>query len=229
TCTYAMVVVNDNGGAGNFTLRIGACTPPVPLVSGTVSHTPLGYSDYQFTQSVAYWTAVGVRCTFADYDIGVSSGTGGSWPSCLTGGLASSVGIGSVDFVIGDFNHNPTGTYYANIQDYSTRFGADVEWDSGAEQLYVDGAPETRTSGPTDVLEVWDILLTAGRTYNFSFAASDSNLHLLLFRNAGGGAYWTGRSGAQFDAIGCHTYTAPSTGYYGVVVVNDAGVQSTFT
>lgn len=229
TGTYAVVVVNDNGANGTFSLGIGTCTTPIALASGTTVNTPLGDNYYQFTQSAAYWTAVGVRSTSADYDVNAWSGTAGSWPSCFSGGLAASTGVGVVDFVIGDFNANPTGTYYANTLDYSTTGGAAVEWDSGADLLTVNAAPVSRISGASDVLEVWDVFLTAGQTYNFAFNATGSNMHLLLFRNTGGGVYWSGRSGAQFDVTGCQSYMAPASGYYGVVVTNETGASATYT
>src|SRR5262249_31351329 len=141
-------------------------------------------------------------------------------------------GVAVVDFVIGDFNYNPTGTYYSNPNLYAPYSGephADVEWDSGADQLYVDATAISRNSDTTNVIEVWDVFLSAGQSYNFAFSPTASNLHLLLFRNTGGGVYWSGRSGAVFDVGGCQTYTAPSTGYYGVVVTNETGAAASYT
>lgn len=229
TGTYAVVVVNDDGGSASFQLGIGTCVAPTALVSGTTQHTGLGYEYHQFTQSSAYWTAVGVRSP-SDYDIGAYGGTAGpGFPNCLSDFKSSSTAVGKVDFVIGDFNYNPVGTYYTYTDDFSGAPGADIEWDSGANQLAINGAPAARTSDANDVLEVWDVLLAAGQTYYFSFNPSAPNLHMLLFRNPAPGAYWAGRGAAVFDVTGCWSYTAPASGYYGVVVVNDTGDHSTYT
>src|SRR5262249_32484845 len=127
-------------------------------------------------------------------------------------------------------NHNPTGTYYTYTQDFNSNVGgADIEWDSGADLLGVNALPISRSTGPNDVLEIWDVQLAAGQTYNFAFNPTDPHIHMLLFRNAGGGVYWSGRSGAQFDVTGCTTYAAPSSGYYGVVVVNETGATASYT
>src|SRR5207249_3625496 len=47
--------------------------------------------------------------------------------------------------------------------------------------------------------------------------------HMLLFRNPTGGVYWAGRSSAVFDVTTSTNFTAPTSGYYGVVVLNDVG------
>src|SRR5262249_43973663 len=94
--TYAVVVVNDNGGSGGFNLSIGTCTTPAALVSGATVHTGLGQAYYQFTQNAAYWSAVGVRSTNADYDLITAAGTSGSWPSCFSDVKGTSGGVAVV-------------------------------------------------------------------------------------------------------------------------------------
>lgn len=230
TGTYAIVVVNDDGGTGTFSLGIGTCSTPAALASGTLAHTDLANDYFAFTQTSAYWTAVGARSISADYDLYVDGGTAGAgYPNCLSDQKSASGAVGKVDFVIGDFNHNPTGTYYAQTIDYSGPVGVDVEWDSGSDLLTVNSLPVSRSTGAGDVLEVWDVFLQAGQTYNFAFNPTSTNTHLLLFRNALAGVYWTGRASAEFDVTGCATYTAPSGGYYGVVVVNDSGEYDSYT
>lgn len=227
---YAVVVVNDDGGTGSFYLGLGTCVAPTALVPGAATHTNLGNSYYSFNQSDAYWTAIGARSTTSDYDISVWGGAAGAgYPYCLSDSKASSsFGDNRVDFVVGDFNHTPAGTYYVQATDFSGPGGADVEWDSGANLLPVDGAPATRTSDATDVLEVWDVFLSAGQTYTFSFTQSGTNMHMLLFRNGGGGVLWAGRASGEFDVTGCTSYTAPTGGFYGLVIVNDTGEHANF-
>src|SRR6185503_7236316 len=52
------------------------------------------------------------------------------------------------------------------------------------------------------------------------------------FQNAGGAAYWAGRSGAVADLTpggGSFNYVAPTTGEYGIVIANDDGGVDTYT
>ena len=89
----------------------------------------------------------------------------------------------------------------------------------------VDGPPQfvTLPSLADRVVKIWDIYLQQGTTYHFRFQPTgDNQPMLLLFRNPTGGVFWTGRYGAEFETANCVTnYTAPSTGYYGMVVVSD--------
>ena len=155
--TYAVVVVNDDAGTASFSLGIGACATLAALTAGVVSHTDLLYTHNWFNQAQVYWTAVGVRSTTQDYDISVWGGTAGpGYPTCLSDMKAGSTySPPRLDFVVGDFNHNPVGTYYVQTYDYSGGpGGGDIQWDSGADQLAINGAPLPRSTGPGNVLEV---------------------------------------------------------------------------
>jgi hypothetical protein len=219
-----------SGGAAPATAQ---CTWPT-LISGTVVSLGDGATP-QFTMGVSYWTAIGVRGPAGDdWDLSVNSSTA-AYPACVAGGLASSTYGGStVDFVIGDFNGggNPHGTYYARSYRYSgAGTSASVEWDDGTEQLVVNGYPVSRSTGPDDVLECWDVYLTGGTTYTLSHASiGTATTRTFLFRNPAVGAYWVGRSSAVME-VGMNTsggYTAPSSGWYAVVVTNETGGTSTY-
>jgi hypothetical protein len=185
---------------------------------------------YQFTQAVAYWSAVAVRPQAGDdWDISVFSSTAAD-PICVSNVLASStIGGSKLDFVIGDFNINPAGTYYPRVNHFSGSQSASVQWDDGADLIAVDGTPVTQSLVSTDLIRVFDVFLNNGTTYTFDFyPQGGSGAHLLLFRNTGGGVYWVGRSAAQFDVTGPVNFVAPATGYYGVVVTNDAATSFTY-
>jgi hypothetical protein len=186
---------------------------------------------YQFNQGVDYWTAVAVRPQSGDdWDISVYGATAAD-PVCVTNLLASSTfGLNALDFVIGDFNHNVVGTYYASASRFSGTKDGSVQWDDGADIIPVNGAPVTQSMASTDLIRVYDIQLTAGTTYTFDFYSPTAlGGHLLLFRNAGGGTYWVGRGSAEFDVTGPTTYTAPANGFYGVVVTSDLGNAFTYS
>jgi hypothetical protein len=224
TGNYAFVVVNDNAGSGDFAFGVGRCTTPTALTSGTSAWTDDAYHDWSYTASSSFWGAVGVLATDADYDLATYSGTGGAgYPDCLSGILAGSSATGRVDFVVSDFNHTPWGTYDVRSLRWSGEPGARMLWQMGSGVLLVNDTPVIPTFSAATFLRTWDVLLTAGTTYHFVFEPTSPNLHLLLFRNAGGGTYHAGRGAAEFDVTFCMSYTAPASGYYGIVVADDDG------
>jgi subtilisin family serine protease len=229
---YGVVVVNDNGASGSYAWRVGTCVAPVALASGAsvVSPPPLNY--YSFNQPVIYWSAVGVRAS-TDWDIGVyQNPAGGSWPACFSGPLAISNGVGIADFVIGDFNHNPLGTYYAlpyQFDPFTPSGNAVTEWDDGADQIVVGDPPITRLTGASDVLEVWDVLLSANTQYDIFFDRTGSADTKLLVFQSQSATYWVPRSSAQLSTTSLHTlFTAPADDWYGIVVVNDNGADGQY-
>lgn len=199
----------------------------VPVTTGT------GDQDFQFTQSNNYWTAVGVRASSssADWDLYVYGGTT-SYPTCLTGLLGSSArGAGVADVVVGDFNSNAPGTYYARAHHFSSdNSTATVQWDDGPDIMPVNGPLNLLTFAGTDVVKCWDIFLVQGQTYHVSYYANTS-LKVLLFQNPANSTYWTGRAGAQWE-LGASSagldYTAPATDWYGLVLVNDDGSNAQY-
>ncbi len=226
TGDYAFVVVNDNAGAGSFSLGVGRCLAPTALVNGTSQWTTDAYHDWSFAPTVSYWGAVGALSTTSDYDLYSYGGTaGGGYPVCLSDVHAASAEVGPVDFVTVDFNHTPLATTYASTILYSGNPGARVMWQQANQVLAIDNTPITAAFSSTAFLRTWDVLLTAGVTYHFVFEPTGANLHLLLFRNAAGGSYFAGRITALFDATGCISFTAPASDYYGVVVVDDDGAD----
>ncbi len=234
---YAAVVVDDASEVSDHALfGIGECTPPTALSSGTVAYSLLARTYYSFTESSPYWTAVAARVP-APWNLGAyANPSGGTYPECLSGGLAASEG-GSMRaaVLVGDFNHNPYGTYYlySGIEGglwYIS--GAYVDWQAGSQMIGVGDPPVARTTGPDDVLEVWDCWLEPQKDYTFKLShAGAANLKLLVFRNTGGGTYWAGRDDAQVELTGQATWrtTGTSSEYYGLVVVNDNGESDSYT
>ncbi len=203
------------------------CGTPVELASGVSAPTTAPASYHRFNQPTIYWSAAAVRGDdpAADYDIGVyQNGTGGPGDFCFSGPLASSTYVaGTTDFVIGDFNHNPLGNYYVHSYRYSGTGNARTEWDNGADQLVVNGAWPQRTTDASDLIEVWDVFLEAGKTYSVYFNGYGASMKLLLYRNSGS-TYWVSRSLRELEmSFGVSTYTPPVSDWHGLVVANDDG------
>ena len=224
---YAVVVVNDNELSGSYTLNVGTCTAPIALQSGMSVQTSSPNGLYSFSQSVAYWSAVGVRGS-GDWDVEVyQNGSGSDWPQCFSNQLAVSrldPNLFRVDFVIGDFNHNPPGTYYVRALQASGAGNAVTEWDDSADQLLVGGPLAQRITNDSDVLEVWDVFLTGGVQYDLTFLPFGFALTEVFVFQSQNGVYWAGRSSRLLETQDAHTiFTAPADDWYAVVVVNHSG------
>jgi hypothetical protein len=234
--------VAARGSAPAMTLLLFAVTPALAVTcdpsffpAANTTYYPNRYTlgelvtTWRFNQQATNWAGVGVLAfdTNSDYDITM-------YGECYGPLLANSAyGVGRTDFVIGDYNNNPTGYDAIDVHCYSgqcmgtSQYGA-AAWRDG-DQMFVDFPPVTLNfnSGPpysSDmVFHVWDVFLSAGTTYSFQFSSTLGNAgKLCLFRNPSqGGTYWAGRSSAVWETSGCTTYTAPASGYYGLVMVND--------
>jgi hypothetical protein len=83
--------------------------------------------------------------------------------SCASGSyLAGSYGTGTIDFVVADYNHSPVGWEGLNVYRASGTSWARVEYENASDLLYTNtsNGPIYWTSG--DVIEVWDLYMTAG-------------------------------------------------------------------
>src|SRR5204862_7926536 len=88
---YGVVVINDDGASGSFSVGVGACVTPTVLTAGTsVTTSGLAERYYTFHQSASYWSAIGVRGS-SDWNLEtLSSPSGGAYPVCMSGQIASS-------------------------------------------------------------------------------------------------------------------------------------------
>ncbi len=215
------------------------CVPPDTLMTNAPI-TSLATQNYRtYNQGWFYWSGVAVRSNgggdwdIEEYDQG-STGLG-AYPTCFGLPLAGSYGTTGADFIMSNFNdlHTPPGVFGIRAYRYSGTGSATIEWDDGPDQFAV-GSPISKT-GWTDLLDVYDIPLTAGISYTFDFSHSaGSDMKCLLFTsyNAPGGGYYyvVPRSARVMETPGRYgTYTAPSTEYYGVAIVNDNGVAGDYT
>ena len=211
------------------------CSYPL-LSSGVAVYYPPGTVLFPtIVQSTNYWSAVAVRPDpGSDWDLSLNT-TATAFPACVTGALASSEYAGSaVDVVVGDFNHNAQGTFYARPYLFNGPGGATVEWDDGADQLVVNGPWISRTTGPADVIECWDVFMEQGSFYAINLLNyGDASLRLLFFQSPSA-PYWVGRSAATYEtvpiangslSVGWHSNSAD---WLGVVVVNDNGLPADY-
>ena len=231
---YAMVVVNDNGGEGNYSLWVELCQDPDTLHS-TVSTREEYPGRYLFDAVDPYWQVLGVRSDpGANWNLAVyDTGRGSPEPICFGGLLGSSSRTSGVDLVVGDLLNGPLREFYARQTLASGSGGARLEWDAGPDEIPVNGMPILRTTDSLDVLEVWDVFLLSGASYSIQFTPSGTAaLRWFLFDNPGQGAgqgIWRGRDQAVLSGTGNAGYTATSESWHGFVVVNENGEPGGYT
>jgi hypothetical protein len=219
------------------------CTSTVALVPSSVLTVTSPVNFYSWTQDMLYWSAVGVRpSTGTDWDIEAyepfSFGLN-AYPTCFGLPFAGSFASSGVDFVICNFNIGRTPI----LQDYGVRVSrfsgastAQVEWDGLDNIIDKDctggNCGAQSGNGWVEVLDVWDVFLFAGQTYTFDFTKTGSaDIKLLLFYAPGtSGPFFAPRSARVLETTSRYsTYQAPTTAWYGVVMVNDNGLSGTYT
>ncbi len=231
---YGIAVVNDDGAAGTYRLGVGRCETPTELTAGTALTTTSAEKYYSFTQSSTFWSAVGARGA-SDWNVDVYGAASGSpWPTCFGEPRAgSSVAPPGVDFVVGNFNSLLVGTHFARVHLNAGQGSgtATVEWDDGPDFIAVDGPEIAGTTGPTDVLQVWDVYLEEHTTYFFTLNPTGSAMKLFLF-SPSLLTSWGGRADAALQMSGSPnavSFTPDSTEWHGLVVTNEDGGAGTYT
>jgi len=228
---YGLAVVKDDWANADARIRVSACTAPVALASGVPEISTLAQNYYLLDQQRTSWTAVGLRGNqyweMSVYRLASGNPIGTCFSDVLAG---TSSKYGEVGVVVGDFSYNAPGTYYVR-----TRYPNDwyngpgyVQWDDGPDPLSVNGMVTHGAMSSIDIVRAWDVYLEAGRTYHLTFSPSGADLKLLLFRNPGASEYWAGRNDKVLSTATDADYTAPASGHYGVVIVNDNGAAGTY-
>lgn len=182
-----------------------------------------------------YWLAVGVLPVDGDdKDIAVYSACDGGEPV-----LGESMEVQGADFVVADCNHPPStssgpsqapaaNNWYPRVTYGSVLAPYSVSCDLGnvpAEDIFphdvvVEGGI-AGSIGDCGMLRIWDVLLFENEQYRFDFTrGGGADVRLALFRNPSNYRVWMGRSSAEWelDQSQSHTYTAPATDWYGLVV-----------
>jgi hypothetical protein len=186
-----------------------------------------------------YWTVFGVRPYNGD---NASVWLYGDDAYTITSLKASDQDAGKVNFIVADFNHIPTGNFYPRFRRTLGTQGFDVEWEGGSELLtWTPGVNQMidRTWPTHDVIEVFDLYVTAGHTVQMKVedlsGGSNMNLGIALFKSNGAEYYATlGSAVASADVNGVGgsetmTYTFPATDYYGFVIYTSGDVDGDAT
>lgn len=178
---------------------------------------------YAISQRWNRWAAVGLRVPYnADYDIALYGDNNHNFFYA-----SSALGTGSLDFIVGDYNHSSVGNEHLDVTHYSGGWdNYELFFDSDDDLVFADGIEREEYWHPLQVVRVYDLPLFAGEKVSFLLTPESGNLDLgmALFRS-NGSPYWTGRSGAQWDVdsnglneIESFTWTVPADDVYGLVL-----------
>jgi hypothetical protein len=231
---YAVVFARDNDVDDQVFAGYGYCPAPVLVSSGMAYSLPFGVDRIAFDHADTTWATVGVRGSSDDWEITLLRTNGGPYPECLSDAITkSSQAVSRVEFVVGDFHRTAPGRFFAFATDRDLLPpGATqglLEFDGGPDVLKVNGNAALRGTDANDVLESWDVYLEAGRTYDIEFThvpGVDARVFLFGTRSPG---YFAHRGARLLESSGWAVYTAPHTGWYGVVVTNETGGTGTYT
>jgi hypothetical protein len=222
---YGLVVFNNAPGSANGDYILRLKRDPIPLADGQCQTGTYVPQLYRWEQTNIFWASIGVNPSGSDHKfIQVFDNPDGTGSPIVDSGVVS-----GTNFVIGDFNHTPTGTYYPLPYYGNTAAPFVIEGEGGQETIPF-GADVTGTvgggSGSCGLLKTWDLYLTAGKNYRFSLSQSGSaDLRLSMFRNPGSGTYWAARNWSVFEKTAAQTpftYTAPTSDWYGLVLFNNS-------
>jgi len=201
-------------------LAPGAAAQCLPIDPGNCINRTGIPTDYSMFVNIPYWVVVQVAPEEPDdKDIVVYTACPASGSS-----VGSSTGTNGTDFVIGDFNHNPVGTFFPRVVYGSTTEAYTVSWHPVDGEIFpVSLGRVFRIGGymgTCDHIRVYDVYLESGRTYEFRFSDPSWDAYVALFRNPTSTSYWAGRNASEFELTGLATYqyTAPATDWYGIVV-----------
>ncbi|MBI4947718.1 MAG: hypothetical protein HY840_15105, partial [Bacteroidetes bacterium] len=196
------------------------CGPAI-LSNNTPVTTSTYPTNYQYANSSSMTAVVAVAPNDAnDHDCYVYSAgcQGGSTLS------SSTYGANVVDYNVA--HYNVSSTVYPSAQ-YGSTGTSTVEFQYGTS-LTVN-TPYSETFTYTHAVEMFEVYLTSGTTYDFTLTISGGGCNLGFGWGCPASASWLSRGGMvnNIDANGVGVsesytgWTCPTTGYYGVVVFND--------
>ncbi|HBC47035.1 MAG TPA: hypothetical protein DCZ43_08315 [candidate division Zixibacteria bacterium] len=227
---YGFILWANNAETGTFNVFIQ--TPPEIR-----SDHPLFITDSsqnrKFNQTNIYWAVGAVRSDIStDWDISLYADS--NFTQFQAG---SSYLAGTVDFVVSDYNHSPTGVHGLRANRFSGSDGCRFEYEDGVESIIPPQTTSVLTWPAGHVAHIWDVYMVSGTTWTFTVnnVSGSVDYGMALF-NSNGAAYYAGRSSAQVlaDDNGpggseIFTYTATATDYYGLVVWANNDEGGTFT
>lgn len=222
---YGYYLISNNAWNENYSLWMGPQAAMADDVVEARSDEILWGSN---SVDYIYWTVFAARPTAGET---ASVWLYGDPAYTITTLAVSDQTTNPVVYVVGDYNHNPTGAVYPRFRRTSGYYPVACEWEGGPEQLgFVPGSIQTTDLywDPGDVAEIWDIFLSAGQEVRFEVEDLSGSMDFgFAFFASNGGPYYADRNSAvaQSDVGGVgvsesYTITAGADDWYGVLLYN---------
>lgn len=230
---YGLAQIVNDETSGSYSLWFG---PKIAMAEDASHRRTEEVVFGSASVTTTYWSVFGVRPYGGD---NASVWLYADDAYTITSLKASDQDAGKVNFVVADFNHTPTGTFYPRYRRTLGSQGFDVEWEGGSELfVWTPGTNQMvdRVWPVHDVIEAFDLYVPAGNTIQIKVedmgSGTNMDLAVALFKSNGAEYYATlGNAVASADVNGVGgsesiTYTFPSTDYYGLVIWTNGDVDS---
>jgi hypothetical protein len=144
-----------------------------------------------------------------------------------------------VSFVVGDFNHNPTGYVYSRTYRNTGSGAVTHQWEGGSDQLGFNPGSVwigDYTWPAGNVARMWDLYLygETNATIEVTDLSGQMDLGLGIFNSNGYSTFWSGRDGGlSRDATGVGgvesmTVAFTVTDWFGILVWNNNGTGGNY-
>jgi len=207
--------------------------PPATLIGDAWVDDGFVEKTWSFPVLSSEWSAVGLS---PDIDnLGRNRDIWGDEQLCITSPYAQSQEPGDTrDFIVANGHVLGDATHYAMVTGDQEGGGYTVELDH-AHDLFVDAAPISDSMNAFEVIQTYEVYLTAGNHYRFRIDMTAGALDVALFGFRAGravGERGTADYVADENGAGGNEsihLTAPMSGYYYFVATNENHNGATYT
>lgn len=213
----------------------GSC-PLNGLANGVSDAITIDPSAFRLNSVAPGWAAVALRNQDGnDWNLDVRTQSQPS-PTCWNNTIASSSVFGPDVIAIEGGVGSPEQDYFVAYTGNGSGFTARIEYEQPAADMQPNTVFESIATGPDDFLAVRTIQMSGGIPYSIRIAPSPGlgSLKVYVFAPTSTGSGRLARNEAALEAtcapgmMNRFDYTAPSSGSYAIVMVNESGATGTY-
>jgi hypothetical protein len=207
-------------------------------VSWSLGAPPTVRDYFRFTPGSGSWNVAGLRSASGnDVDMNLYPKSAFGNPEDYDLLTSSAYGSGSIDFVLIDRNHAPSGDYFLEVRNYSGSSNYLIEYGATMGSI-TTGKYGAYAINNNEVVNVWDASIASGTTHFLSIVpyAGDADFALSLHDSTSGtsSTWYTSRSSyvafSDIEGAGgreCISYTSSQTDEMALVAANKGLTSNT--